>query len=469
MNEVQEHVAHWIHKRKIIVVAVSGGVDSMVLLHSLSKVKEPSQQIIVAHFMHHLRPEGQQEKELVQQACTKYGFIFEEGHWQESPQTHIESRARKARYEFFQQIYDRYEGQALLTGHHLNDDVETFLMRLVRGSSLKGLQGIQRISYRRSMCIIRPLLTISKETLYRYAIKHAVPYLEDRSNKTRDYYRNRVRLDWLPLLMKENTKAIDHINQHQQMITRLYNVTMETFKKWAQSNVAYYNHHWQIDLASWPHWSIDQQVLYMELLFEEYLRPTVGAYHHRLLDQLIDNLRRGHSFQLTINKRWHLQYAYHQLVITQKTSNKKDEREYPLLLNEWTLLPTGDKIGFFELHQQNQLGEKSIQVPVKLPSDQLDLLKIRTRRPGDWIRLQIGTKKIRKKIARLQMDLKISPFEREDHWLVVFKGESEVIWYPPYQLAALCNLSKTDKMTHIFAYQKPTVENEREDYVRKRH
>ncbi|MGX7349651.1 tRNA lysidine(34) synthetase TilS [Dolosicoccus paucivorans] len=456
MTKIQHQTAQSIYSLKTLVVAVSGGVDSMALLHAVKQVKHGSQQVIVAHFMHHLRKEGVTEKELVQKVSKEYGFIYEEGQWSDSPKTHIESSARKARYQFFKTIYDKYHADALLTGHHLNDDVETFLMRLIRGSSIKGLLGIQPLSQRYGMSILRPLLEVSKKSLYQYANKYQIAYLEDQSNYTPAYYRNRVRLEWLPLFTKENPRAIEHIHQHQEQLSRFYRIIVAQFEQWCRDNVKQTDTQWQIDLTQWSYWGADQQTVYLELLFEEQLRSHMGPYHHRLLDQLRDNLNQDHSFELDINKKWQLQYAYGYLTILQKKKTPRQNEIYSLKLNQWTELPTDEAIGLFELEAMDVKNDEVTWIPVVLSPDIVERLVVRTRRPGDVMRLKMGPRLIRKRFNKLQMELKISPFERTKAWLVSMKDQSEIIWYPHYCLGTLYNPSKTDKMTHIFAYKKQT-------------
>lgn len=468
MTAIQKQIVQSIHSLKTLVVAVSGGVDSMALLHAVKQVKTPHQRVIVAHFVHHLRKEGIKEKELVQKVAKEYDFIYEEEHWDQAPTTHIESSARKARYQFFKTTYDKYHADALLTGHHLNDDVETFLMRLIRGSSIKGLLGIQPFSRRYGMSIFRPLLKVTKKSLYQYAKLHQIAYLEDVSNYTAAYYRNRVRLEWIPAFTKENPRAVEHLHQHQEQLSRFYRIIFAQFEQWSKENVKHADFKWTVDMTLWSKWSTDQQIIYLELLFEEQLRPHIGTYHHRLLHQLKENLNRDHSFELDINKQWRLQYAYHYLTIFQRQKTTFQNEVYPLLLNQWTELPTGEAIGLFELETIHLKDEAITAVPVELTLEVRERLVVRTRRPGDVIRLQIGQRLIRKRFNKLQMELKISPFQRDQAWLVSLKDQSEIVWYPNYHLGILYNPPKTDRMTHIFAYKKQT-ENKGEQYVRKRY
>lgn len=190
-----------------IIVAVSGGADSVALLDLLATQPEFPLQLVVAHLNHGLRSsESDQDEQFVQQLAAKYGLTCET----ESCDVHdlarqqrssLEDAGRTARYDFFQRLRTSYQASAIAVGHHLDDQAETFLIRLLRGA---GTTGLASMAPRTATGIIRPLLNISRQELRRYCTERQLPFREDRSNSDQSFLRNRIRHQLLPLLTGYN-------------------------------------------------------------------------------------------------------------------------------------------------------------------------------------------------------------------------------------------------------------------------
>lgn len=188
------------------VVAVSGGVDSMVLLDLLSK--NPALELVVAHFDHGIRPDSSADAELVKKAAAKYGYPFELGHGKLGQKTSEES-ARRARYTFLDGVKKKYHAKAIITAHHQDDAIETALINLLRGTGPKGL-----ISLADTPAIKRPLLKYSKADIRGYAQKHKIIWREDPSNTEINYLRNYLRRRLLISLPEEDRRALlDNLNK----------------------------------------------------------------------------------------------------------------------------------------------------------------------------------------------------------------------------------------------------------------
>src|SRR5699024_3718936 len=129
------------------------------------------------------------------------------------PISGTEEAARKFRYTFFSEIMGSEHADFVVTAHHQGDQVETILMRLVRGSQLDSLTGIQPSRHFYSGKLIRPLLPLSKEDLYHYAERNTLPYMEDAYNISAEFTRNRYRQVILPLLREENPQLDHHLAQ----------------------------------------------------------------------------------------------------------------------------------------------------------------------------------------------------------------------------------------------------------------
>lgn len=198
---------HLLERGDRIVMGISGGVDSMVLLHLFDALREKfSLSLIVAHVNHGLRPdESKREAELVEKESMRLGLSFEYGQFdvEEFSQTaglSVQDAARRIRFHFFKTLLVKYGARKIALGHNADDQVETILLRLFRGSGLKGLKGMLPIREKR---MIRPLLETWRREIESYALENKVPYLVDSSNLKKDYLRNRLRLDLIPLIEKE--------------------------------------------------------------------------------------------------------------------------------------------------------------------------------------------------------------------------------------------------------------------------
>jgi len=167
------------------VVAVSGGVDSMVLLDLLAK--KPDIRLIVAHFNHGIRPDSAKDEELVRRTALRTGLTFKLGYGRLGPGS-SEETARKARYKFLKEVKNEYGADSIITAHHQDDLIETALLNTMRGTGRKGLVAIAM-----NQEITRPLLRYKKEEIMRYAAIKGIEWREDGTNDDNKYLRNAVR------------------------------------------------------------------------------------------------------------------------------------------------------------------------------------------------------------------------------------------------------------------------------------
>lgn len=192
----------------VVICAISGGPDSMVLLNIINNLKnEKSLKIVCAHVNHKLRIESNEEYEFVKKYCNENDIVFEGIDFNNYDSTNIESEAREKRYLFFENLLKKYNSKYLLTAHHGDDLVETILMRMTRGSSLSGYVGFNKISKREKYYLLRPLIFYTKSEILKFAEKNNIEYRIDKTNFDKKYTRNRYRMDMLPLLKKENNKV----------------------------------------------------------------------------------------------------------------------------------------------------------------------------------------------------------------------------------------------------------------------
>lgn len=202
-----------------ILVAVSGGLDSMVLLHLLLRLAPQfGWEIFVAHFNHLLRGGASDADErFVQKAATALGLPFRSGRgavkaFAQQRGLSVEMAARELRHEFLARIAIRLKCRVVALAHHADDQVELFFLRVFRGAGGEGLAGMKWQSpspANGTIQLVRPLLNVSKAELATFAAMHGIRFREDASNASADILRNRVRLELLPLLRRRFQPALD--------------------------------------------------------------------------------------------------------------------------------------------------------------------------------------------------------------------------------------------------------------------
>jgi tRNA(Ile)-lysidine synthase len=194
-----------------IVAAVSGGPDSMALLHMLHAIsQEQGLTLIAAHVNHGFRGE-ESDRELATVKAYAASLTvpceavtLDLPTYIEENRLNLQAAARERRYAFLHEIAAQYGAAKIALAHHADDQAETVLMRLIRGSGLTGLSGMGSVRREKNVELIRPLLRMNKSDLLRYCEEHAIPYCTDSSNLERYYFRNTIRLDVIPYLSQYN-------------------------------------------------------------------------------------------------------------------------------------------------------------------------------------------------------------------------------------------------------------------------
>ena len=199
-----------------VLAAVSGGLDSMCLLHLLTAWgREWSITVTAAHFNHQLRgPESDRDERFVRDWCGAHGVPFVSGRGDVRALAarrgqSLEEAAREARYAFLTKEKERLGCRYVLTAHHADDNAETMLLNLLRGTGLRGLTGIPAARG----FLLRPFLQVTREELAAYAAAHSIPYVEDSTNALDDAARNVLRHQVLPVLKRLNPQAVEHMSR----------------------------------------------------------------------------------------------------------------------------------------------------------------------------------------------------------------------------------------------------------------
>jgi tRNA(Ile)-lysidine synthase len=205
------------------LLAVSGGADSMVLLSlfaSFSSSQKEKLKFQVAHINYKLRgKDSDLDQKVVQDFCEKNHIqfhLYEVSEQDRKPEHSIQLWARELRYAFFKDIQEKENLEFLVTAHHLNDQLETFIIHLSKASGIKGLSGIP-VADRN---ILRPLLSFTKEEIYQFAEENSIEYREDLSNKKSDYLRNKIRNEIVPKLLETNEHFLENFKKSSSYLNQ---------------------------------------------------------------------------------------------------------------------------------------------------------------------------------------------------------------------------------------------------------
>ncbi len=230
VDELERQVERIVAERKLfergerIVVGVSGGPDSVALLRILCALRERhGYAIAAAHVNHALRgDESDREEAYVRELCDRLGAVcyasrVDVGGRLAAHGNNVQAAARAVRFEAFRAAASAWGAGATALGHHADDQAETVLMRLLRGAGAGGLAGIRYVSEVNGLKLVRPLLRITKTELEAYCERHGLHPRFDSSNAKRTYFRNRVRLDLLPYIMKLRPGAGDSIRRAAEL------------------------------------------------------------------------------------------------------------------------------------------------------------------------------------------------------------------------------------------------------------
>ena len=416
MKRVLLYLNGLLKEEDTIVVATSGGPDSMCLLNLLCELKRKlNLKLIVAHVNHNLRPESREEAEFVASVCESENLIYEYMEILEYNDDNLENDARTKRYEFFNTLVQKYHAKYLMTAHHGDDLIETILMRLSRGSSLKGYCGFKKEYALRDYTIIRPLITETKQDILSYMHQHNLKYYVDESNFSDTYTRNRYRKNILPPLKQENKnihqkylKFSEELNEANNFIDNYIKELIKTI-----SNESGIKVDELIKLDTFLLKKVIEYTLnkiYIDDLF------LISDKHTNLIIAMLKSNKSNSQVNLPNNYQALKSYNYYKIV----KINKEEAYEY--ILDDELTLPnhmiikkisnSGNKSNFIL-----RLNSKDIKLP----------LKVRSRRNGDKIAVKnLGGSK---KIKDIYIDEKI-PIAKRREIPVVTDSNDTILWLP---------------------------------------
>lgn len=436
-----EKIRIWMDKYRLleqgdhVVVACSGGPDSLALLHILLAFRlEYNMKIVVAHVDHMFRgQESAKEAEFVAEFCARYGIdcypraidvprlIRETG-------MSAEEAARKARYQYLREVARDTGSTKIATGHHQDDQAETVLMNLFRGAGSAGIRGMQPVNGD----IIRPLLSVSREEILAYCQKQGLEPMFDSSNLSANYLRNRIRLQLLPQLESQYNGAVKEslcrtaaiIGDEHAFIRQTAQLVWDQVVREDQQGLELVAGQMQL-----LHVAVKREIIRMTIEKKQGSLTGISFYHVETLIEMLSHGRVGSKIQLpgglTIYK------TYDGLYVGEKTIKIPELTED---LTQELMVPGITKVDILktvisaELTTVEKKRERNVAI---FDADKVEFpLFVRTRRPGDRF-VPFGFTG-NKKLKEFFIDNKIVR-EQRDVIPIVCDGEGHIIWIGGYR------------------------------------
>ena len=450
-------VISYIEKNKIlqdgdsVLLGVSGGADSVCMLHVLYSLREKYHlKLYVVHVNHGIRgSEAKRDADFVEQMAENLQIPFRVvtaniPEMAKEQKLSEEEAGRIFRYNTFEQVANEVGANKIAVAHNLNDNSETVLFNLFRGSRLKGLTGISPMRGQ----IIRPLLCCSRNEIEQYLQENNLSYCTDSTNKETDYSRNRIRLKLMPYIKENiNQKAeyniVNAAENLSQVYEYIYGEAQKAYKIHVKDNVL-------LNSAEDLNVVILQEVVRMWILENTGKLKDIKANHVNIVIGLLSN---------QVSKKSELPYGlkliktYEDVKVLPENNEGKDSNRQTII--EGGKIFNTEKI---TVTVENESFDKS-NIPDLLYTKWLDYDKIkgltlRKRLPGDYIEISGSEsgRSVKKKLKKYFIDNKIPQEERNNIWLLA--DGNHVVWIVGYRISEMCKVTDSTKRIIKITYNK---------------
>jgi len=435
-----------INKNDIIIVGVSGGADSISLIHILNKLKTKYNTTLIAVHVNHCirKEEAKRDEQYTIDFCNNINIkteIFSFDIKKIAKQLLIteEEAGRLKRYEAFEKTLKKYNADKIAVAHNMNDNAETLLMRLFRGTGIKGLGGISPVRGN----IIRPLIFLTRSEIEKYCNDNNINFKIDSTNEKDIYSRNKIRLKLIPWICENFNKNIINTLSKTSLIMSQENEYLDNIAKQALEECAINSEKTLLDINKLKEYD---DVIKRRIIRQAYLKYTKDlhdiSYQH--INMILDLLYKqtGKSINLPYGLKAEIQY--NNLLLYKQN---KDENGFCYDVKEETVIYIKQINKYIKISKY-----KKINLPGILPytisfnyDKIINALKLRTRLSGDRIYYNgIGGNK---KIKNLFIDLKIPRIQRDN--IAMLADGNNILWIDKYKIS---DFYKADKNTNNKIY-----------------
>lgn len=430
LNKIKNYIDnnHLLVDGAKVILAFSYGIDSRVLLDVLLKLKF---NVVLCHVNHQKRQMSAVEEKSALELAKKYGIKCYVYHLDTENKENFHSQAHNKRYQFFMDIANAEHTKYIVTAHHLDDNAETILLNLIKGSNLYGYSGISNHLTLDGFEIVRPLMCVTKDMIKAYQKENELDYFEDESNGEDHYTRNRIRHHVIPLLKKENPNLLFGLANYSTYLKDAFNyIRKQSIEFLNKTNNI-------IDIRSFN--ILDKALRHdiLSLLLEKY--QIERSYN---LIMSLDSLLMGSSSQgdISLEGDYIFKKRYNEAFIDK--AHNFEPISYELYENS-VIYTKNMRFYFTKILPSNNANY------IKLCYNELVYpLILRTRQAGDRIRMPYGTKKVKD----LLIDLKLSKEQRDD--LLVLENNHQIIWICGYAKSeALCKMKDKGDIYLVYEVQ----------------
>jgi len=423
-----------------LLLAVSGGVDSMVMFHYLATQAEALHiKLSVAHMDHQKREDSPLDHKLIADVCKKYSINLYTKKLEKNEADNFHDYAHLKRYEFFAETARKILADKIVLAHNANDNAETILMRLARGSSFEGYRGILAETKFQDIKVIRPMLKITKEDIKAYQEENSIAYNEDSSNEEDNYTRNRYRHHILPLLAAENPKYLEKFNQFADYQTKAYKLVEKMTDFYISDHMIRYKNALAFDVGSFLDADQIVQIESIKYVVNKLTANTIELSYTNIMDIVKLFYNEKPHVELLLSENLYIHKSYN-LVYFENKKPAINDFSYTIEEYQEIILPDGSLLVVTENPN------KYYGIMFKLCYNNLDLifpLTVRTRIEGDKIKTTAGTKKLKDVFINEKI-----PMKTRNVLPIVLDKNQNILWIP-----RIFKSKTTGKKTMYVIYQ----------------